>query len=138
MALHRDIYWVGKQWAVTGHGIQACNQKQRGQFDIAGPRLWEHGVQDAVRSLDWVNREDFDKAVAAARKHYPEPPRKTPALAPAVLPPASPTIHMAAAPEPQPARLVMPKFDMRLEGVPAKLGQVWRIRTCGDGRPNGR
>jgi len=23
MALHRDIYWVGRQWAVTGYGIQA-------------------------------------------------------------------------------------------------------------------
>jgi len=138
MALHRDIYWLGKQWAVTGHGIQACNQKQKGQFDIAAARLWEDGVQDAVRSLDWVNREDFDKAVAAARKHYPEPPRMTPAPAPVVLPPVPPTIHMAAAPEPQPSRLVTPKFEMRLEGVPAKLGQVWRIRTGREGRPNGR
>ena len=34
MALHRDIYWVGRQWAVTGYGMQACNQKQKGQFDI--------------------------------------------------------------------------------------------------------
>jgi hypothetical protein len=28
MALHRDIYWVGRQWAVTGYGIQACDQKK--------------------------------------------------------------------------------------------------------------
>ena len=68
MALHRDIYWVGKQWAVTGHGIQACNQKQRGQFDIAASQLWDDGVQDSVRNLDWVNRDDFDKAIAAAGK----------------------------------------------------------------------
>jgi hypothetical protein len=124
MALHRDIYWVGKQWAVTGHGIQACNQKQRGQFDIAASQLWEDGVQDAVRSLDWVNKDDFDKAVSAARKHYPEPPRKA---SPPV--PPSPTIHVAAAPEPQPSRLVTPKFDMRFDGVPAKLRPVWRVRT---------
>jgi hypothetical protein len=150
MALHRDIYWVGKQWAVTGHGIQACNQKQKGQFDIEASRLWEDGVQDAVRALSWVNMEDFEKAITAARKYYPEPPRKTPPA-----PPATPPIHIAPAPEPQPSRLAKPeldipecnkpeldiecdkpKFDMRFEGVPAKLRPVWRIRIRGDGRPN--
>ncbi|MGA7717501.1 MAG: hypothetical protein WCB33_16450, partial [Bradyrhizobium sp.] len=78
MALHRDIYWVGKQWAVTGLGIQACNQKQRGKFDIEASRLWDGGVQDAVRAEKWVNTDDFEKAVAVARKYYPEPPRKEP------------------------------------------------------------
>ena len=140
MALHRDIYWVGKQWAVTGHGIQACNQKQKSQFDIDAYRLWEDGVQDAVRSLNWVNTEDFDKAIAAARKYYPEPPRKVPLPRPPIVP----SIHMAPAPEPQPSRLAKPKFDkpkldkpkfdvskfdMRFEGASAKLRPVWRIRT---------
>lgn len=145
MALHRDIYWVGKQWAVTGHGIQACNQKQRGQFDIAASELWLEGVQDAVRSLDWVNKDDFDKAIAAARKHYPEPPHRAQPPEPGALaaeseapvaqpkaPPetaVSPMIHMAAAPEPQPSRLVTPEFDMRFDGVSAKLRPVWRIRA---------
>jgi hypothetical protein len=124
MALHREIYWVGKQWAVTGHGIQACNQKQRGQFDIAASQLWDDGVQDALRRLDWVDKEDFEKAVAAAREHYPELQRNAPPR------PPSPAIHMAAAVEPQPSRLVTPKFDMRLEGVAAaKLRPVWRVRT---------
>ena len=124
MALHRDIYWVGKQWAVTGHGIQACNQKQRGQFDISVSRLWVDGVQDAVRNLEWVNREDFDKAIAAARKYYPEPPQKEPPPPP----PVSPQIHLAPAPEPQRSALVAPKFVMRFEGAAAKLRPVWRIR----------
>jgi hypothetical protein len=44
MALHRDIYWVGRQWAVTGYGVQACDQKQKGQFDIDASRLWEEDV----------------------------------------------------------------------------------------------
>jgi hypothetical protein len=131
MALHRDIYWVGKQWAVTGHGIQACNQKQRGQFDIEAARLWEDGVQDAVRSLDWVNKDDFDKAVDVARKRYPEPPRKMPPPAPAPEQPpealVSPTIHVAAAPEP--SRRVSPDFDVRFDSAPAKLGPMWRIRS---------
>ena len=123
MALHRDIYWVGKQWAVTGHGIQACNQKQRGKFDIEGARLWDDGVQEAVRAEKWVNTDDFEKAVAVARKYYPEPPGWTP-------PKAEP------APPPQPIRVsepalkpVAPTFDMHFEGLGGRLTPVWRIRT---------
>jgi hypothetical protein len=77
MALHRDIYWVGKQWTVTGHGIQACDQKQKSKFDIEASRLWEDGVLEDIRALKWLNGEDFEKAVAVARKQFPEPPRKT-------------------------------------------------------------
>jgi hypothetical protein len=122
MALHRDIYWVGKQWAVTGHGIQACNQKQRSRFDIEASRLWEDGVQDAVRAEAWVNTDDFEKAVANARKYYPEPPRKTPPPAESVSPPQPVRV-------PQPPLKVGAKFDMCLEGLRAKLTPVWRIRT---------
>ena len=50
MALHRDIYWVGKQWAVTGYGVQACDQKKKGQFDIEASRLWEDGVLESLRA----------------------------------------------------------------------------------------
>ncbi|MGA8900569.1 hypothetical protein, partial [Bradyrhizobium sp.] len=124
MALHRDIYWVGKQWAVTGLGIQACNQKQKSQFDIEASRLWEDGVQDAVRAEKWVNTDDFEKAVTVARKYYPEPPRKA---APPQAAVSSP-IHVAAAPEPEPPRLVSPKFDMHSEGALANLRPVWRVR----------
>jgi hypothetical protein len=133
MTLHRDVYWVGKQWAVTGHGIQACNQKQRGKFDIAAARLWEDGVQDAVRGLKWVNKEDFDKAIATARKYYPEPPRKAPRAAPKPPPPppqpaAAAPINVTPAPEPQPSKPANPTFDMRFEGAVAKLRPVWRVR----------
>src|SRR5471030_437047 len=76
MALHRDIYWVGKQWAVTGYGIQACDQKQKGKFDIEATRIWEDGVLDSLRDQKWLNTNDFEKAISVARKHYPEPPRK--------------------------------------------------------------
>ena len=62
MALHRDVYWVGKQWAVTGNGIQACNQKQRGKFDVEAARLWDDGVLESVRALKWLNLDDFEKA----------------------------------------------------------------------------
>ena len=50
MALHRDIYWVGRQWAVTGYGVQACNQRQKSQFDIEGARLWEPGVVERLQA----------------------------------------------------------------------------------------
>ena len=89
MALHRNIYWVGRQWAVTGSGIQACDQKQKGKFDIEAARLWEDGVLESVRGLKWLNGEDFEKAVSVARKYYPEPPRKAPPPGP---PPALPEV----------------------------------------------
>lgn len=131
MALHRDIYWVGKQWAVTGHGIQACNQKQKSRFDIEASRLWEDGVQEAVRAEKWINADDFEKAVAIARKYYPEPPGWAPRpprpATPAEPKPAPPPRHILF-PEP----LLKPgtaKFNMRFEGLGGRLTPVWRIRT---------
>src|SRR3954452_4236941 len=76
MALHRDIYWVGRQWAVTGYGIQACNQKQRSKFDIEASHLWEDDMLASRRAETWVNTEDFDQALNVARKHFPEPSGK--------------------------------------------------------------
>jgi hypothetical protein len=120
MALHRDIYWVGRQWAVTGYGIQACDQKQKGKFDIESARLWDEGVLEAVRALKWLNIEDFDKALSVARKHYPEPPRKA-------VPPEESLKKIKEGPieEPKPA---VQSFNMRIEGWPAKFVRPWRIR----------
>src|SRR5437764_4401933 len=75
MALHRDIYWVGRQWAVTGYGLQACDQKQKGKFDIEASRLWEDGLIETMQAKEWLNAADFDKGLEIARKRYPEPPR---------------------------------------------------------------
>jgi len=151
MALHRDIYWVGRQWAVTGYGIQACDQKQKGQFDIEAARLWDDGVQESVRALKWLNAEDFDKAVSAARKYYPEPPRKAPPPEQPVsqvrdsVPPPKPP-GTAAPPDkpvsptkdnvapPQPPKPVVRKFEMRSTSLRAKFLRVWRIRARASGR----
>ncbi len=122
MALHRDIYWVGKQWAVTGYGIQACNQKQRSQFDIEGSKLWDEGVQDAVRAEQWVNADDFDKAVAVARKYFPEPSRKTSLPEQAALPAAE------GASPPVARNPSIKAFQLRIERAHAKWLRVWRIR----------
>ncbi len=121
MALHRDIYWVGKQWAVTGYGIQACDQRQKGQFDVEASRLWEDGVLESLRAEPWFNREDFDKALAAARKHYPEPPRKV----------AAPVEGVSRSPEGPPVESSDPapqQFGLRIEGGSAKFLPLWRIR----------
>jgi hypothetical protein len=133
MALHRDIYWVGRQWAVTGYGIQACNQKQKGKFDIEASRLWEDGVLESMRALKWLNIEDFDKAISVARKHYPETPRRAAPPQESVLietglketSPNETSLKEAPIEEPKPATQ---KFDMRVEGWPAKFVPQWRIR----------
>ena len=122
MALHRDIYWVGKQWAVTGFGVQACDQKQKSKFDIEASRLWEDGVLDSVRALKWLNAEDFDRALDVARKHYPEPPRK-----------AAPPVNVSTPPpkandRAEPPKPVVPVFQMRINGLPAKFQSMWRVR----------
>ena len=143
MALHRDIYWVGKQWAVTGFGIQACDQKQKGKFDIDASRIWEDGVLDDVRAQKWININDFDKAVETARQHYPEPgPTAAPAppissasteppLQPEPAVPAEPVARRALRVKSSiiaPPNLATPKFEMRIKDWPARFTPQWRIR----------
>ena len=76
MVLHRDIYWVGRQWAVTGHGLQACDQKQKGKFDIEAARLWDDGLVETMHAKEWLNAADFDKGLEIARKRYPGQPQQ--------------------------------------------------------------
>ena len=71
MALHRDIFWVGRQWAVTGSGMQAVDQRLRGMFDIEASLVWEDGIVERTRALAWLNIVDFDKALEVARARYP-------------------------------------------------------------------
>jgi hypothetical protein len=112
MALHRDIYWVGRQWAVTGYGLQLIDQRLKGVFDIEIERLRDQRVLDTMRARNWLKVEDFEKAVAAAHKRFPGParprldPQSKPALpvetllglseavapVPETLPPISPSI----------------------------------------------
>jgi hypothetical protein len=132
MPLHRDIYWVGRQWAVTGYGIQACNQKQKGKFDIEGSRLWEDGVQEILRAEAWFNLEDFEKALVVARKYYPEPPRQSAAVEEKA--PHLPKTDLKAAPDREnsvgtPRGMAAQQFELRVNGWPAKFVRTWRIRT---------
>src|ERR1700756_4412889 len=85
MALHRDIYWVGRQWAVTGFGIQAIDQRLKGGFDIEIARLWDDIAVERTRALAWLNAVDFDKALEIARARHPEPAGKKLPLVESVL-----------------------------------------------------
>lgn len=122
MALHRDIYWVGRQWAVTGYGIQACDQKQKGQFDIEGSKLWDEGVQDNLRAQKWLNAEDFSKAVAVARKYFPEPPPSPELPEKALFQPENEVRPTNS------SRPVIEERRARGRGL-ARFVQVWRVRT---------
>lgn len=74
MALHRDIFWVGKQWAVTGYGMQAVDQKQKSRFDIEASRLWEDNLLEGLSEQRWFNPDDFNAGLSIARAKYPESP----------------------------------------------------------------
>ena len=131
MALHRDIFWVGRQWAVTGYGMQAVDQKLKGQFDIEASRLWDDNLAESLQGEGWLNRADFDKALSVARARYPEPPRK--AAAPEPPSPASPPAESAlrakdSAPV-EPPEPAVQRFAMRIEGWPAKFVRPWRARV---------
>src|ERR1700761_8549431 len=85
MALHRDIFWIGRQWAVTGFGLQAVDQRLRGAFDVEATRLWEDDLPQRMRALAWLNADDFNKALDLARGRFPQPPRKSLPLVDSVL-----------------------------------------------------
>ena len=151
MALHRDIFWVGRQWAVTGYGVQAVDQKLKGQFDIEAIRLWEDGLVESMPDDAWFNRADFDKALSVARARHPMPPGAV-APAEAAAPPEPPVPPEPAPPPEQPvspppleanASRVMesalvepqqpaaPVFAMRIEGWSARFVRPWRVRIRG-------
>ncbi len=74
MVLHRDIYWLGKQWAVTGYGIQAVDKKLNMKFDIEAHRIWEEGLAESMESEKWFDADDFSEALSIARQRARENP----------------------------------------------------------------
>jgi hypothetical protein len=139
MALHRDIRWIGRQWAVTGFGMQVIDQKHAGAFDIEIARLWDDGLLEALREQKWFNADDFANALAMARKRYPEPARKSAPAPPVktllkasgvIMPPQkSPTIETPAIPQANPVepKERPPIFQMRTPGR-ARFVRPWHIR----------
>ena len=152
MALDRDIYWVGRQWAVTGLGIQLVDQRLKGAFDVEASRVWDDDICERMRAHAWLKVEDFDKALSVARERFPEPPKKCLSLVESVLEmiqPASteenrPTVEqpeamalarevVAAAPAPvtpsAPAIRTAPVLALRIDHASAKFLPQWKIRT---------
>ena len=121
MALHRDIFWVGRQWAVTGSGIQAVDQRRRSEFDIGIARLWDDGLCERMREHPWFVVEDFEKALAMARARYPAPPRKT-------APPDVPVSRSAKPAVIEPQHPVPQTLKWRLERASARFLPQWRVR----------
>jgi hypothetical protein len=113
MALHRDIHWIGRQWAVTGHGMQLIDQKLQGFFDIAIAGLWDEGLIETMHAKEWLNAADFDKGLAVARARFPQstiPLTPLPEAVPApAIEPITP-LPPVARPE-APKRDVPPKRD---------------------------
>jgi hypothetical protein len=107
MALHRDIFWVGKQWAVTGYGMQAVDQKQKSKFDIEASRLWEDDLTENLSDQRWFNADDFSAGLSIARARYPEPlgkaasRKKAAAKASAAVAPAKPAPKIESKSEPK-------------------------------------
>jgi len=148
MALHRDILWIGRQWAVTGHGMQLIDQRLMGAFDIEVIRLWDDDLIDRMRAKEWLNAADFDKGLAVARMRHqlPEPgsepvvaaasaidlvasppPPKLPATA--EPPQAAPAPPAAAMPPPAPVELAQPAspdLQMKIDGA-ARFARPWRV-----------
>ena len=133
MALHRDIFWVGRQWAVTGSGIQAIDQRLRGALDIEVARLWDDDLVASRRAKPGLNVEDFDKALAMARKRWPQAPPVAAPFEPAPAPLAEASQpEPPSAVEPRPAApappQVRPLMEFRAAGRLARFLPQWRIR----------
>jgi hypothetical protein len=149
MALHRDIFWIGRQWAVTGFGLQAVDQRLKGAFDVESTRLWEDDLPQRMRALAWINADDFNKALDLARGRFPQPPRKSLPLVESVLeliqpvtgePPKPAALIVEAKPiletRPLPstaAAIEMPSakarpLNLRIERASAKFLPSWRVR----------
>ena len=131
MALHRDIYWVGRQWAVTGYGVQACNQKQKSKFDIEASRLWEDGALENLRAEAWLNQEDFDKALEVARGYFPEASAEA-ATVEQSIPPLNETESNQTPDGELSAETSKPPlqaFELHIESWPARFVRPWRIRV---------
>jgi hypothetical protein len=151
MALHRDILWIGRQWAVTGHGMQLIDQRLMGAFDIEVARLWDDDLIESMHAKEWLNAADFDKGLAVARTRHPHPQAVStsvvappiPAIEPispppplklerpATLepPPTSPAPLDAVSPQPppiEPPKQQSPDLQMKIDGG-ARFARPWRV-----------
>ncbi|MCK1390824.1 hypothetical protein [Bradyrhizobium sp. 1] len=123
MALHSDVFWVGRQWAVTGAGIQAVDQRLRGVLDIDVTRLWDDALVQSRRAKPGVNAADFDTALTMARERFPMMPVEAPESDPIVA-----QLKALGVIEAPIVSAVLPAMQLRAEGRLARFLPQWRIR----------
>jgi hypothetical protein len=131
MALHRDIFWVGKQWAVTGYGMQAVDQKQKSKFDIEASRVWEDDLLEVLSEQRWFNAEDFSAGLSVARAKYPEPPAMAAARkaresvrVPVVPPKAEPNVESKVTAKAEPLK---PDTKARVAAKPQPANEAAKL-----------
>ena len=129
MALHRDILWIGRQWAVTGHGLQLIDQRLMGAFDIEVARLWDDDLIERMHAKEWLNAADFDKGLAVARTRHKQEAGSAAAL-PAIEPVAAPSPKPADESPPslpiESAQQASPGLQMKIDGG-ARFARPWRV-----------
>jgi hypothetical protein len=121
MALHRDIFWIGRQWAVTGHGMQLIDQRLEGAFDIEVARLWDDDLIESLRAKAWLKAEDFDKGLAVARTRHPQP---SGAVLPVPVSAQVPVLEPIAPPPPA-AKPEAPKLEPAKPERPAPVARSY-------------
>jgi hypothetical protein len=128
MALHRDIFWIGRQWAVTGQGMQLIDQRLEGAFDIEVARLWDEDVIESLRAKAWLKADDFDNGLAVARTRHPQssgavPPAWVPMMDSIAPPPsaAKPEAPPFETPKPEPVALLRPAHPAEPEALESAL-----------------
>jgi hypothetical protein len=120
MALHRDILWIGRQWAVTGHGMQLIDQRLMGAFDIEVARLWDDDLIERMHAKEWLNAADFDKGLEVARARHLRSPAPAPAAAEPQAAESQPPVPSA------PPKQETPDIQMKIDGN-ARFARPWRV-----------
>jgi hypothetical protein len=76
--LSKPLLWQGRQWSVTGYGVEARD----GTYPIPKKQLWErngsHGWEEHMAEKNWVDMRDFLAALSWARKYFTPPARRVP------------------------------------------------------------
>ena len=122
MPLHRDIHWLGRQWAVTGYGLQLISQKLAGAFDVEIAHLWHEPLLATVQAQAWLDKADFDKALELARTRFAD--AQSTSDAPANSDPVLPLIKSILAESPQkPLPRFEPKPPRPANGSAAKIAE---------------
>ena len=127
MALHRDIFWIGRQWAVTGHGMQLIDQRLQGAFDIEAARLWDDDLIESLRTKAWLKAEDFDKGLAVARTRQWQPQATSEVVPP--IPAIEPIAPPLPAVEPETPKLETPKPELPAPAQPSHAAEPLTLES---------